>query len=107
MTLFATDSTYPSATAARDQGRPRTDKSGTPAMALTWASRLLNEAIMGFLALVALATAIGPLVFEMTPAAERVLAAVEWVVLGLFVVEFLVQFTAARDRAGWLRSPWR
>ena len=86
------------------------DTKGTPqrvAPPLMWASRVLNEAVMGFLALVALATAIGPLVFDVSPTADRLLSLVEWVVLGLFISEFIVQFTVARDRSAWLRSPWR
>src|SRR5688572_14337897 len=79
----------------------------TAATPLVWASRVLNEAVMGFLAIVALATAIGPLVFDVSPATDRLLTVVEWVVLGLFVAEFAVQFTVARDRSAWLRSPWR
>ena len=74
---------------------------------LMWASRVLNEAVMGFLALVALATGIGPLVFDVSPATDRLLDFVEWVVLGLFIAEFAVQFTVARDRSAWVRSPWR
>ena len=62
---------------------------------------------MGFLALVALATAIGPLVFDVSPATDQLLTVVEWVVLGLFVTEFVVQFTVAEDRERWLRSSWR
>jgi hypothetical protein len=72
-----------------------------------WAARVLNEAVMGFLALVALATAIGPLVFDVSPTTDRVLSVVEWVVLGLFVVEFIVQYNVAEDRSAWLRSRWR
>ena len=74
---------------------------------LVWASRVLNEASMGFLALVALATAIGPLVFDVSADMDRRLNVVEWVVLGLFVVEFVVQFNVASDRSAWVRSPWR
>ncbi|MEO5897888.1 MAG: hypothetical protein ABIS06_19550 [Vicinamibacterales bacterium] len=39
---------------------------------VTSASRVLNEAVMGFLALIALATAMGPLVFEVWPATDRI-----------------------------------
>ena len=65
---------------------------------LVWASRVLNEAVMGFLALIALATAIGPLVFDASPATDRLLGVVDWVVLGLFVVEFIVQFAVGTGR---------
>ena len=80
------------------------DTGRTPWM---WASRVLNEAVMGFLALVALATGIGPLVFDVSPATDRLLDFVEWVVLGLFIAEFAVQFQVAKDKSAWLRSPWR
>ena len=74
---------------------------------LGWASRVLNEAVMGFLALVALATAMGPLVFDVSPSTERLLNVVEGAILGVFIAEFVVQFAVARDRPAWLRSPWR
>jgi Mg2+ and Co2+ transporter CorA len=74
---------------------------------LAWASRWLNEAVMGFLALVALATATGSLVFDVSPGAERFLNTVEGLILALFIAEFVVQFAAASDRSAWLRSPWR
>lgn len=74
---------------------------------LMWASRVLSEAVMGFLALVALATAIGPLVFDVSLATERMLDVVDWIVLGLFIAEFAVQFTVAKDRSAWVRRPWR
>lgn len=80
------------------------DAVATPLM---WASRALNEAVMGFLALVALATAIGPLVFDVSAATDNWLTVVEWVVLALFVTEFGVQCAVATDRSEWLRSPWR
>lgn len=68
---------------------------------------VLNEAVMGLLALVALATAVGPLVFDVSPGLDRWLTFVEWVVLAVFVLEFCCQLALARDRGAWLRSPWR
>lgn len=75
--------------------------------ALEWASRVLGEALMGFLALVALATAIGPLVFDVSAETDALLTVVEWGVLGLFVAEFAVKFAVAPDKRTWLRDPWR
>ncbi len=74
---------------------------------LDWASRALNEAVMGFLAIVALGTAIGPLVFEVSPGTDRLLSVVEVLILTLFIADFVVQFAVASDRSAWLRSPWR
>jgi Mg2+ and Co2+ transporter CorA len=68
---------------------------------------VLNEAVMGLLALVALATSVGSLVFEVSPRLDWCLTIVELVVLALFVVEFWCQLVLAQDRSAWLRSPWR
>ena len=57
---------------------------------VVWASRVLNEAVMGFLALVAIGTAMGPLVFDVSPTTERLLNAIEGMILAVFIVEFLV-----------------
>lgn len=83
---------------------PQTQRTFAPAQ---WASSALSEAVMGFLALVALATAVGPLVFEVSAEAERFLDVVEAVILSLFVIDFIVQYAVAEDRQAWLRSPWR
>src|SRR2546421_2147704 len=69
-----------------------------PPTVLAWASRVLNEALMGFLALVALATAMAPLVFETSKATDHIFGIIEWIVVGLFVAEFVVRFAVAEDR---------
>ena len=48
-----------------------------------------------------------PLAFDLSPGSERLLNAIEGLILVVFVVEFLVQLAAARDRRAWLTSPWR
>jgi Ion transport protein len=73
----------------------------------TRASYALNEAVMGFLALVALATASGPLVFAVSAETDQWLTRIEVLILLVFIAEFIVQFANARDRKAWLRSPWR
>jgi hypothetical protein len=74
---------------------------------MTRLARVLNEAVMGLLALVALATATAPLAFDLSPATEQLLNAVEIGILCVFVVEVAVQFAVARDRRAWLTSPLR
>lgn len=71
------------------------------------ASRVFNEAAMGFLALVAFAVALGPLVFDLSPAADRALQGVEWALVAIFALDFAVQAATAEDRRAWIRSPWR
>jgi Mg2+ and Co2+ transporter CorA len=68
---------------------------------------LLSEALMGFLALAALGTGLGPFLFTLTPAAESAIDAAEWVIVGLFALEYAVHLAVASDRAAYLRDPWR
>lgn len=70
-------------------------------------ARLFNEGVMGFLALVALATALGPMVFDVSPDIERVLTVVEWVLVGTFAADFFIQGAVATDRRAWIWSRWR
>lgn len=74
---------------------------------LTGLARLFNEGIMGLLALVALATALGPLVFDVGVDFERALTVVEWVLVGIFAADFFIQGAVAPDFPAWIRSPWR
>jgi Mg2+ and Co2+ transporter CorA len=71
------------------------------------AARILNEAVMGFLALAALSLGLVPLLFPVTPEAAMVLDAAEWMVVGLFALEFAAQFSVAEDRRRFLADPWR
>lgn len=78
-----------------------------PPAFLTRLARLFNEGVMGFLALVALATALGPLVFDVSPGLEHALTVLEWMLVTAFATEFFVQGAIAPDRRAWMRSPWR
>lgn len=73
----------------------------------TGLARLFDERVMGLLALIALATALGPMVFDVSPDVERTLTVVEWVLVGMFAAEFAFNFYVAPDRRAWIRSPWR
>lgn len=73
----------------------------------TGLARLFDERVMGLLALIALATALGPMVFDVSPDGERALNVVEWALVGMFAAEFIFHFSIATDRRAWLRSPWR
>ena len=71
---------------------------------LTW---YFNESILGFLGLVAMATALGPLVFEVSPRWSFWLAVSEWVLVAVFAADFAIRGATAPNRAVWMRSPWR
>jgi Mg2+ and Co2+ transporter CorA len=68
---------------------------------------LLSEALMGFFALAALGTGLAPFLFSLTPAAESAIDAAEWVIVGLFALEYAVHLAVASDRAAYVRDPWR
>ncbi|MBI5367311.1 MAG: ion transporter [Planctomycetes bacterium] len=90
----------------REQLREAHDRA-TSGSLLRIVSRLLNEPVMGFLALVALGTALGPMVFEFGDRTDLMLRVIEWVVVGVFAAEFVVQYLLAEDRKSWLWSAWR
>jgi Mg2+ and Co2+ transporter CorA len=69
--------------------------------------RILSEATMGFLALVALALGVVPWLFTIGSRAAGVFAIAEWVVVGLFALEYVVQLVRAPSKKAYVRNPWR
>lgn len=62
---------------------------------------------MGFLGIVAMATALGPLVFAVPVRGRFWLLVLEWVLVGLFAADFINRGLTAPNRRLWARSPWR
>lgn len=71
------------------------------------AARLLNEAVMGCLAIAALSCALVPLLFSVSPAMDRALDGAEWVIVAVFAVEYVVNLGLAKDRRKFALDPWR
>ena len=69
--------------------------------------RLLNDAVMGLLALVGFGVALAPFAFDIDPWFAAWLNVAEWIVLAAFVLDFGVGFATAKDRRRWIGSPWR
>lgn len=69
--------------------------------------RLLDEPVMGLLALVALFVALAPAVFSLEPRAEAALDVLEWTILGVFALEYVVDLLLSRDRRAYVLSAWR
>jgi hypothetical protein len=74
-----------SPTARRDRPLVMTSR-----RALELCGRLLNEATTGFLALVALGIALAPLALPLSPSVTSVLNTAEWVIVGLFALDYLI-----------------
>ena len=70
-------------------------------------ARCLTEPVMGFLALAALSAGIAPMLFAMPAWLEQAIAVGEWVIIGLFALEYLVHLALADDKGAYMRNPWR
>src|SRR3982751_3860707 len=68
---------------------------------------MLNEAVMGFLALAALAAGLAPVLFALAPRLDGVLAVAEWLIIAIFAAEYFVNFALAHDRRRFVLNPWR
>jgi Mg2+ and Co2+ transporter CorA len=74
---------------------------------LRFLARLLNEPVMGFLALAALSAGIAPMLFVLPGWLDRAIAVGGWIIIGLFALEYLVHLALAEDRLAFVRNPWR
>ena len=70
-------------------------------------SGVLNEAVMGFLALAALSLGLAPCLFELPRGVELGFDAAEWVIVGLFALEYAANFALSTDRRKFALDPWR
>jgi len=68
---------------------------------------ILNEPVMGFLALAAICVGAVPWLFALPPALERSLDAAGWLIIAAFALEYVVNLALARDRRAYLLNPWR
>ena len=69
--------------------------------------RLLNDAVLGFLALVSLFLVFTPSVFPLTASGLATLALIEQAIIVLFAVEYIAAFIAADRKRGFLLNWWR
>ena len=80
---------------------------GKHADMLSRLSGVLNEAVMGFLALAALSLGLAPFLFELPPNVEQSFDVAEWVIIGLFALEYAANFALSNDRLEFVLQPWR
>jgi Mg2+ and Co2+ transporter CorA len=70
-------------------------------------SNILNEATMGFLALAALSLGLAPFLFELPSSIEQAFDVAEWVIVGLFALEYAASLALSGDRRRFALGPWR
>jgi Mg2+ and Co2+ transporter CorA len=68
---------------------------------------LLGEAFLGFLAIVAVALTLFPMLFAVKPVVDAAIDTLQWIIIGWFAFEYVFAFASARAKAAFLRSPWR
>jgi len=67
----------------------------------------LNESVMGFLALTSLSLGLAPFLFVLPNGVDRGFDVVNWVIIGLFALEFGTNFALSTNRRSYLLDPWR
>ena len=70
-------------------------------------SNVLNEPVMGFLALAGLSFGMAPFLFELPRGVEQGFDFAKWVIIGLFALEYAANFVLSTDRRKFVISPWR
>jgi Mg2+ and Co2+ transporter CorA len=70
-------------------------------------SFVLNESVMGLLALAGLSFGFAPLLFDLPHSVEQGFNFARWVIIGLFALEYAANFALSTDRRKFALSPWR
>src|SRR5687768_15281114 len=70
-------------------------------------ARALNEPVMGFCALTALALAFSPELFEISPKILRFVDDAEWLIVGAFALEYGVNLALVENRRQHFLQPSR
>src|SRR5919106_650083 len=75
--------------------------------ALERLSRALTEPVMGFFALGAVTLAFAPELFDISPHVLRLFDEAEWLIVGVFAIEYAVNLVLAEEKKKHLLDPWR
>lgn len=68
---------------------------------------LLGEAFLGFLAIISAALSLAPMLFPVTPSTSALFESLQWGIIGLFALEYVVALSFSPDKRSFLRNPWR
>jgi len=82
-----------------------------PLREASWPGRVLamvlSEAFLGFLAIIAVALTLFPMLFATSPGVTNLLGAAQWLIVGLFAVEYALALAWSSDRRAFLHDAWR
>lgn len=68
---------------------------------------LLGDVFLGFLAILAAALTVFPLAFKISPRADALLEGMQWAIIALFGLEYLVGLARAPSKREFVLNPWR
>src|ERR1051325_1857955 len=68
---------------------------------------VLGEAFLGFLAIIAVALTLFPMLFPVKPDQAAAIDTAQWTIIGWFGVEFLFALIVAPSKRAFLSNPWR
>lgn len=68
---------------------------------------VLGDVFLGFLAIVAAALTLIPWLFKVSPELDASLEVGQWLIIGLFAIEYGVGFAAASSKRKFILNPWR
>jgi Mg2+ and Co2+ transporter CorA len=74
---------------------------------LTRISSALDESVMGLLALAGLSFGFTPFLFDFPSSVEHSFDIAKWLIIGVFAIEYGVNFTLATNRLNFTLNPWR
>ena len=66
---------------------------------------LLGEAFLGFLAIIAVALTLFPMLFPVKPGLATAIDNTQWVIIGWFGIEYLIALASAEDRIAFVINP--
>jgi Mg2+ and Co2+ transporter CorA len=76
-------------------------------MMLSRLSSILDESVMGFLALTAMSIGLAPFLFKLPGGVEQGFEIANWAIVGLFALEYVVNFALSTNRSKFVLAPWR
>jgi Mg2+ and Co2+ transporter CorA len=86
-------------------------RSDLPFHPVAWPARLaaflLGEAFLGFLALVATALTLFPVLFAVSERTDLLIEAGQWGIIGMFAVEYGFAWSRAASKRAFVLNPWR
>lgn len=74
---------------------------------LHFIDKIMNDAVLGFLALLSLFLMVAPSLFQLSPARESWLFAIGYVIVILFLIEYIVACVCAVNKSQFIFNRWR